>query len=726
MRTRRWSLRKKIAALLLLSLAVLWVAAIGAVMRTAPGPTTAQAYQDNARLPAEELVTQLQRERAFAVVYLGGGRKEPRPLTEQRVRTDAALATFRRLASGPDLAGAASAPVRLRLQELSAALETLGGARETVDRGELDRAGAVRLYTAMIDAAYRLFPTLTDLGDPELARQGRVVGALGRARDMLAQEDALIAGVAAAGTLTSADHTQLTRAIAVQRARFADALAELPEVHRTAYQNVLRAEPAVRLRALEDGVVAARNTGRIPVDLAEWRISYDSVAAQLRDLEAAAGQAAATGAQPAVNRTLAGLWLPGILTLAVAVVFVVVAPRLGRSPANWRGRPRGAPPHPALGPLYQAAGLLRRGADAVWGAAGPAAPAWRREGLDAVYLTLALRSQELLHRQLALIDVMQRRATEPPDLEDLFRVDHLAARLRRHVENLVVLAGAVPGRGWRKPVPMIDVIRGAVSEVEDYARVTTLSIAEVGLVGRAVGDTMHLLAELIENGASFSPPEARVQVSGDLVPNGFVIEIEDRGVGMTTEAIAEANRRLDEPPEPDPASPKLGLLVVARLAGRHGIHVQLRPSPYGGLTAVVLVPPELVAVGPDDPPTPALTGRREHILEVTPVEVTAPADTGGPAAPGPVLPRRIPQASLAAQLRDSDQPAGTATTGRAAGSEPVPVAPAGAHSPERTRAQLSAFQAGMTRGRRRLPVPEAPPAPAAGGGPAGDPGRRGD
>jgi hypothetical protein len=174
----------------------------------------------------------------------------------------------------------------------------------------------------------------------------------------------------------------------------------------------------------------------------------------------------------------------------------------------------------------------------------------------------------------------------------------MTTRMRRHAEDLVVLAGAAPGRGWRVPVPMIDVIRGAVSEVEDYPRVNVSSVETAAVLGRAVADVIHLLAELIENATSFSPPHTRVHVSGQVVPNGYAVEVEDRGLGMTGEAIEEANRRLADPPVFDPAnSARLGLFVVAQLGARHGVRVRLRSSPYGGVTAVALIPTELVVAG---------------------------------------------------------------------------------------------------------------------------------
>ncbi|GAB3839482.1 sensor histidine kinase [Dactylosporangium cerinum] len=247
-----------------------------------------------------------------------------------------------------------------------------------------------------------------------------------------------------------------------------------------------------------------------------------------------------------------------------------------------------------------------------------------RQGMNEVFLNIARRSQTLLHRQLSLLDGMERRTSEPDDLADLFRVDHLATRMRRHAEDLVILAGAAPGRGWRNPVSVIDVVRGAVSEVEDYARVQVQQIGEGAVVGRAVGDIIHLLAELIENATAYSPPHTRVNVTGQLVPNGFVVEVEDRGLGMSEQAIVEANRRLVEPPEFDPAnSARLGLFVVAQLAARHGVRVVLRSSPFGGVTAVALLPTDLVVAQPSAVPSPLPPGAPADLSNTHELQVVA-------------------------------------------------------------------------------------------------------
>ena len=223
-----------------------------------------------------------------------------------------------------------------------------------------------------------------------------------------------------------------------------------------------------------------------------------------------------------------------------------------------------------------------------------------------MFRNLARRNQSLLQRQLSVLDDMERRATDPDVLEDLFKMDHLTTRMRRHAEGLIILSGAPPGRSWSAPVKLIDVMRGAVAEVEDYARVTASTQSKAALSGSAVTDVIHLLAELIENATTLSPPFTQVRVGGESVANGFAIEIEDRGLGLSPQRLAELNDRLANPPDINPANTEqLGLFVVGQLARRHGINVTLRPSPYGGTTAVALIPRVLVV---DDGPAALSAG----------------------------------------------------------------------------------------------------------------------
>ena len=218
-----------------------------------------------------------------------------------------------------------------------------------------------------------------------------------------------------------------------------------------------------------------------------------------------------------------------------------------------------------------------------------------RRGISDVFRNLAGRSQSLLHRQLTLLDGMERRASEPEQLEDLFRIDHLTTRMRRHAEGLVILSGDTPARGWRQPVPLIDVLRAAVAEVEDYTRIRVLCRTGAAVSGHAVADVIHLLAELAENATVFSPPNTPVRMQGDMVGRGFAIEIEDRGLGISAARLEEINANLASPPQFDlSGSDRLGLFIAGQLAQRHEIKVTLRPSVYGGTTAIVLIPIALV------------------------------------------------------------------------------------------------------------------------------------
>ena len=218
-----------------------------------------------------------------------------------------------------------------------------------------------------------------------------------------------------------------------------------------------------------------------------------------------------------------------------------------------------------------------------------------RRGVSDVFRNLARRSQVLLHRQLRLLDGMERRASEPDELEDLFRIDHLTTRMRRHAEGLIILSGESPGRTWRHPVPLMDVLRASVAEVEDYTRIRVESRTRAALAGQAVADVIHLIAELAENATVFSPPNTPVRIMGDTVGRGFAVEIEDRGLGITEERLAEINRNLASPPVFDlSGSDRLGLFIAGQLARRHDISITLRPSAYGGTTAIVIIPLKLL------------------------------------------------------------------------------------------------------------------------------------
>ncbi|WP_372409884.1 nitrate- and nitrite sensing domain-containing protein [Streptomyces luteireticuli] len=215
-----------------------------------------------------------------------------------------------------------------------------------------------------------------------------------------------------------------------------------------------------------------------------------------------------------------------------------------------------------------------------------------RGNVNAMFTNLSRRSQGLIQRQLSLISELESREADPDQLSSLFKLDHLATRMRRNGENLLVLAGEEPGRRWTRPVPLVDVLRAAASEVEQYERIELTGVPATEVAGRVVNDLVHLLAELLENATSFSSPQTKVKVTGHALPDGRVlVEIHDTGIGLSAEDLAAINERLASPPTVDVSvSRRMGLFVVGRLSLRHGIRIQLRPSDSGGTTALVMLP----------------------------------------------------------------------------------------------------------------------------------------
>ena len=220
-----------------------------------------------------------------------------------------------------------------------------------------------------------------------------------------------------------------------------------------------------------------------------------------------------------------------------------------------------------------------------------------RGNVNAMFVNLSRRSQSLVERQIRLIDDLEQGEQDAERLANLFQMDHLATRMRRNSENLLVLAGHEVSRRWTQAVPLVDVLRAAVSEIEQYERVQLNVQPGISVRGQAVNDVVHLIAELAENASSFSAADTPVKVSGHLLNSGGVLlDITDQGVGMGAEEMAHANWRLDNPPVVDVAvSRRMGLFVVARLAARHGIRVRLRPASAGGLTALVWLPDEVIS-----------------------------------------------------------------------------------------------------------------------------------
>jgi signal transduction histidine kinase len=631
MTTRNWSIRSKIIALIAVPLAALlalWIFATTLTIGPALNLLSAQTLLDTVGNPGQVLVGELQRERKLSVEYLSAADEPSTALAAQRAATDRAAADFRRSAGSKAAQDAAAGTLLPRIDQLVVDLNALPGNRRHIDRREVDPVGGQGLYDAVVDAAFTMFSATATFNDENIDREIRALTTVGRGQEYLSRADSLLAGANVRGEFTEDVRDELIQAVGTSTFLLDDGVADLPERDRAAFQRFSDGTAFTTLRRLQSQLVTQTRAGDpSPVTAATWQPAYDRSAQQLQAFELDATSALTERAKPVAYNVLIRLAAAGIVGLVALIISIVVSVKVGRSivarlarlrgealemagerlPAVVRRLQRGeavdvdveTPPleygSDEIGQLGRAFNEVQR--TAVQSAVEEAGV---RRGINEVFLNIARRSQTLLHRQLALLDRMEHRETKPDELEDLYRVDHLATRMRRHAEDLVILAGAAPGRGWRNPVPIIDVVRGAISEVEEYKRVDIQSIEPSAVLGRAVGDVIHLLAELLENAASFSPPATRVVVGGQVLPNGYAVEIEDRGLGMSPEVLAEANRKLAEPPDFDPAnSARLGLFVVAQLAHRHGVRISLRSSAFHGITAIVMIPGELITDAPD-------------------------------------------------------------------------------------------------------------------------------
>lgn len=717
MGSRSTNLRTKIIALLA-SLIALWAFAAWVTVRDGFNLLGVQALNARVFEPSDPLLLQLQNERRLSLLYLG--QSDPDQLQElvaQRQRTDDSAAALWRSAQDWRTEIPASDELEQRIAELRTEIGQLGEVRAEVGRKTIDRTATLAAYNEAVDAIFGVFDALGGLDDDEIARDTAALINLNRARELLSQQDALLSGAVAANRMTVAEQAAFARLVGAQWFLADRTARDLAPTDRARYQQMTEGEAFRQLRALQDRVLAAKGSDvRPPVTAAAWQAAASRSMEDLRGVILAGGEDIVSRATPVAIGVIVRLVLAAGLGLIAVVASIVVSITTARALVRQLERLREAAfrlanerlpsvverlGHGEEVDVAREAPPLQTGDDEI-GQVGKAFNAVQetairtaveqaelRRNVREVFLSLARRTQALVHRQLTLLDAMERREHDAEELEDLFRVDHLATRMRRNAENLIVLSGSTPGRAWRRNVPMVDVVRGAVAEVEDYTRVTVRPLGPVSLTGRAVGDVIHLLAELIENGLSFSPPHTTVEVRGQMVANGFAIEIEDRGLGMGAEELAAANRRIVDRSELNLANAaRLGLFVVSRLTERHGVKVQLKESAYGGTTAVVLIPLELVT---QDGPDPSTSGG-------FPVGAGQPA----PAAPAPA------GAEGAAARPAGDRPAATVAVAESTGAADAAEdgadqpAPAPVAEPDEPRLTPSGLPA---RTRKRQPAP---------------------
>jgi anti-sigma regulatory factor (Ser/Thr protein kinase) len=632
MRFRGKSIRRKIVALLLVplvSLTAIWSFATVLTGREAADLFNVSTVVEEIGYPIEDTVRVLQEERRQTLVHLADPRASDglAALRRSRSATDEAVGGIRRNARNPDVRDAMGEATDERLTAVLDAFEGIESLRRSVEDGTVDRSQALDLYNRLIDPCYVLLANLHVVDNVELDKQYRALVNLARARELLSREDALLGSALIVGRITHSEERDISDLVAQRTLMYDVNLQLLPVAERDRYQTFWKNASSAPLRVAEEAALDAGAGTPRGVTAKSWDSAAGNVLDELGTLNDQANDRYQDRVHPVAVGVIAKAVIAGALGLIALLVSLFLSVRVGRTlirdlrqlrleaheasgvrlPSVMRRLsageqvdvetevPRLEYDKNEMGEVGQALNTLQRAA-----VEAAVKQAELRAGVSEVFVNLARRSQVLLHKQLTLLDAMERRTEDTEELADLFRLDHLTTRMRRHAEGLVILSGAAPSRQWRKPVQLMDVVRAAVAEVEDYERIEVRRLPRIAVTGPAVADLTHLVAELLENATVFSPPHTAVQVLGERVANGFTLEIHDRGLGMAAEALLDANLRLAETPEFELSdTDRLGLFVVSRLAQRQNVRVSLQPSPYGGTTAVVFIPDALLT---DDVP----------------------------------------------------------------------------------------------------------------------------
>ncbi|MEE1817548.1 nitrate- and nitrite sensing domain-containing protein [Streptomyces sp. SP18ES09] len=681
MRFRGKSIRRKIVALLLVplvSLTGLWGFATVLTGREADQLLDVGYIVDKVGYPLEDTARVIQIERRQSLIYLADprGSNALTSLRETRRATDRQIARIRANAADPGVREEMRPVTAQRLTSLLDALDGLASLRRSVEKRDIGRMQALDFYNRLVDPCYSFLVTLHALENVEMDKQGRALVGITRARELLSREDALVLSALVADRVTVEEIRAISDLVANRKQFYEVNLELLPAAEREHFEKYWRSPDTQPLRTAENAVIEEGPTDSPRAVTPErWQDQASPVLDDLARENTAAGDRYQDRVQPAAYSVLLKVGVAGVLGFLALIASVVISLRIGRElvrdlrrlqkeaqevsgvrlPSVMRRLAAGEQvdvvtevPHlrygeDEVGQVGQALNTLQRAA-----VEAAVKQSELRRGVSEVFVNLARRNQVLLHRQLTLLDTMERRTEDTDELADLFRLDHLTTRMRRHAEGLVILSGAAPSRQWRKPVQLMDVVRAAVAEVEDYERIEVRRLPRLGVGGPAVADLTHLIAELLENATVYSPPHTAVQVLGERVANGFTLEIHDRGLGMNPDALLDANLRLAETPEFELSdTDRLGLFVVSRLAQRQNVRVSLQTSPYGGTTAVVFIPAALLTDAPEtqgagfrlDRTTPERAGRTDDAVGEGALPMRRPALTKVPdvtEGPGPL------------------------------------------------------------------------------------------
>ncbi|WP_344630173.1 sensor histidine kinase [Streptomyces glaucosporus] len=664
-----------------LALIALWSASTAELGRDWRTQREEKVLAARAGIPANKVYFNLQEERRLSAEVLARPDDASRAaLRKQRALTDEALDSF--LALSDIETSDASEELREAVSLARVDMRRIDEIREAVDDGSATQTQSFRYFTELIAVDLRMFEAMSRSENSEVTARARVLIDLFWAKEMLSREDAVLARGWGVRRLTEGEHDYLSEWIGAQQVMLESRIEpHLPPDDLALYRRMVTSGAWQTKDDVERTLLGAHShdgSAGIPLPAVEkeWRQTVDAINPQLQKLitnrTLDVNRIGQTALDALLGRliTLSAIGLGAVLLVVALNVWITtvlrrrisslreeareletrlpeVVERLRRGEtvdldAEVRETARG---NDELGRLGQALDLARRSAVET-----AVREVEQHRGFERLLQRIARRTQLLIGLQMKKLDEMERRHEDPEVLEGLFDLDHLTARLRRYEENLVILGGGQPQRRWRKPVKMLDVLRAALGEVQDYRRIQIEVQGRPWLTGRAVGPVVHVLAELMENAAAFSKPPAPVEVRAGMVGDGLVVEIEDRGLGMEPEMHEQLNRFVAEPPRIDVLSraddARLGMYVVARLASGLGLGVEFRPSVLGGTRVVVRIPAELVTDAPepaDDAPSREGSGGRGRTGG--PTRRGNGEDGGGTAASGGKSPAGLPTRS---------------------------------------------------------------------------------
>ncbi|MEU0413811.1 nitrate- and nitrite sensing domain-containing protein [Streptomyces griseorubiginosus] len=622
-------------------LSLILLALVPSVTLTAMwGVTTTQLFSEGLRLRSQtelskstgamgtEATLALQGERAASAAWLAGVPGSLSVLDQKRADTDKAVA---KLVGQSDEIQRAPGRIADQLYSVLGSVGSLEYYRGQVDHPtDITAVQALDQYTSIIDDQIHAFQQLSQVDDGDLTSQAGPLVALEHAAELTSQEDVQLTLAWPSGHLAEKDWEQFVQLVNTRRWLVEDQIVPaLSGSAKTQTERILASADWQTLMSVEDQVLAARSdgTGRVALPDARkrWAAAMEKVSvrysALIREQTSGLLTRSADKAREQLL-TAASLSAGGLVALLLCLV---MSWRITRSLSRRLRGLRVATLGLAQELLPDVVARLERGEKVDVDKAAPeldygsdelgqVAKAFNtaqrtavvtaveladtRRGFQKVILGIARQSQNLVNLQLSRLDTLEREHQDPDVLAGLYELDSTASQLRRYEENLVIISGGRPRRSWTEPVALIDILRSAVGEVAEYQRVEVHTEEEVCLAPPAVADVIHLLAELIENATLYSPAPSPVGVRAGLVAKGLAVEVEDRGLGMSEEEYAAFNAHLAEAPKFDVVALaddlRLGMFVIARLANRHGIQVTLRSSPYGGTTAIVLIPHEVV------------------------------------------------------------------------------------------------------------------------------------